>query len=141
MSSFLDNPDFSSFNPRPELNRTDADVTLLVLRNRIQYIHPVSDPFFQATTKQLPGLFYTSDSPLSTIACTEQYQLCNSRLCTHVGGLNQTYSVLQDIGVNKVQMAVFDILYEILFSMRLFNLVFILQDSLLLAGEQVFGVY
>jgi hypothetical protein len=73
------------WSPIPELNRTDADVSLVVLaQNSVVYIEPVDDPFFAAHV-DFNGLFqsrnatyYFADTYFHVLACAEQYQYCNN---------------------------------------------------------------
>src|ERR1700760_971475 len=133
---------FSGFEPIPELSRTNADITLVGIENQVQYVDAVQDPLFRATTK-LPGkVFFSADNPLSVLGCTEQYQFCNGRRCTEMGGRDQiTPSLVASIGYNGRQMAIYKLINDILFSMRVFSLGFVLEDNILLAKEKVFGSY
>jgi hypothetical protein len=96
-----------SWIPIPELNRTDADVHLLYLTQEMgmQYSKPVNDPWFTANypvTREYetaPGVFknitvYSPGLwPMSTMACTQQYQWCDpsssssNPICTELGGI------------------------------------------------------
>lgn len=64
-----------TFDPVPEFNRTDADVSLWVLRNRAYYPGEGLDPFFKATTPYSDGALqlYKSDSTVNVLVCTELY--------------------------------------------------------------------
>jgi hypothetical protein len=142
MSAYMDDSTISSFDPIPELSQTNADVSLWGVNNQVQYMNPVQDPFFKATTKLPDNLFYTADNPLSFMGCTEQYQVCNGPRCTALGGLNQTTpSLLKSIGFNNRQMALWDLIYKIWFSTSLFGVIFLMQDSIFLAKDKVFGSY
>ncbi|KAH6708862.1 hypothetical protein BKA61DRAFT_696736 [Leptodontidium sp. MPI-SDFR-AT-0119] len=76
--------DTQMWSPIPALNRTDADVSLVILaQNSVAYIEPVDDPFFAAHV-DFNGLFqsrnatyYFADTYFHILACAEQYQYCN----------------------------------------------------------------
>ena len=89
-----DNPNasqFSAFSPIPELQRSDADVTLVFLSsNTIIFAEEVHDPWYSArrpgyvirsssndsVTKQT----YFQDAPAGVLGCTMQEQYCNPNL-------------------------------------------------------------
>lgn len=78
--------------PIPALNRSDGDITLILLAaNSIVYEKPVTDPFFAASTLKPVILddgtnltYYAPYSLVSGIACMDQHQFCNptNRKCT-----------------------------------------------------------
>jgi hypothetical protein len=112
-----DFPDGSSWNPIPQLNRTDADVTLFSLANEAIYNEPVSDPWFFAQTPEHDDsgnlLGYISDEPLSFLACAEQYQVCTAAgVCSPQTG----YYGLQDTTTlpifNSIQQSMIGLLYN-----------------------------
>ena len=63
-----------------ELNRTDADVTLLLLNKKVGYTGQVNDPWFTATVQWTSGVgileVWFSNESYSGIGYTEQYQFC-----------------------------------------------------------------
>lgn len=72
----------SSFSPIPQLQRTDADVTLVFLQNNVNYTARVDDMWFSATNRT-PGSIgedglWVADDPISVMGCTEQHQFCKS---------------------------------------------------------------
>jgi hypothetical protein len=77
--------DENIWSPIPELNRTDADISLIILaQNSVVYIEPVDDPFFAAHVDS-NGLYqgrnatyYFADTYFHILACAEQYQYCNN---------------------------------------------------------------
>ena len=103
-------PEKSSFIPIRELNRTDADINLLFLRQEmgLQYSKPVNDPWFEAnypTTRQYSTddggyknvTIYSPEFPISVVGCTHQYQWCDPSTgsdptCTDLGGLHPTWT-------------------------------------------------
>lgn len=144
VASYVGAPPFDSFQPIPELNRTDADVTLWILRNRAIYTGQVHDPLFQATTPWSVGTlqFYKPDSTITALACTEQYSFCNSANCTTLDALKPiTKDLVQELlQYNPTQLATFDVVWRWLWSMRVFYQIFILDEDFLLASRQTFGV-
>lgn len=79
----------ATFNPIAELQLTEADLSLIMMAYLDAYYSPVSDPWFAAheayndtdafclVPKQERTL-YAKDQPLSTIGCTQQWQICNT---------------------------------------------------------------
>jgi hypothetical protein len=147
MASFIGNDDFASFNPIPDFNRTDADVTILILRNRAYYTGAVHDPFYKATTPYRVGTlqFYKPDSTVNALACTEEYSFCNNNNmnCTTLNAIIPiTRDVVKELlGYNTVQLATFDLIWRWVWSMRIYYLIFNLQEQALLASSQEFGSY
>ncbi|KAK4463684.1 hypothetical protein QBC42DRAFT_323869 [Cladorrhinum samala] len=99
--------------PIADLNRTDADVTLLAL-NQNSMIHPspVDDPFFAAHRRQGPvpgilngGNFYTADNITAFMGCAEQFELRNNAnnvstaLSSYIAVANQR----NNIGLTETQ--------------------------------------
>ncbi|KAH7313141.1 hypothetical protein BKA65DRAFT_517389 [Rhexocercosporidium sp. MPI-PUGE-AT-0058] len=73
----------STFTPIEGLLRNDADVSVVFLNNNEVPIKgidgPCSDPFFSATNQSLSNHkdFYSPDSPITAIGCTDQYSFGN----------------------------------------------------------------
>jgi hypothetical protein len=81
-----------AWEPVPLLNRTDADVTLMMLnQNDVVYSAPSDDPWMPAHRQLDPG-YWVGDYSLNLMACTDQYQICNSNrgngpsACTKLSG-------------------------------------------------------
>lgn len=82
--------DTSSFSPVAELQRTDAQVSLIFLdQSNILYFNQTDDPWFKATTLiegEAPALvatgtqlkWYKPDDPPSALGCASKLLLCNS---------------------------------------------------------------
>jgi hypothetical protein len=71
----------AGWKPIKELNRTDAAVSLIFLTaNGVMYNDPVEDPLFGAHRQgdDLTVLAYRADNEITAIACTDQYQFCDS---------------------------------------------------------------
>lgn len=99
--SNIDSKNMDSFVPIPELNRTDADVNILFLRQEMgmQYTNPVNDPWFEANTPKIKtttsstgiprnATYYVPDFPISVVGCAMQYQWCDpgTGQCTDLTG-------------------------------------------------------
>jgi hypothetical protein len=126
----------SSLVPRPELAIESGDLTILMLSNQAQYLGPVEDTWFSATTtKDSRGLglgstsslgaisngsIYYPDRLISTLACIEEYQYCNKDHCTPLDGF-YTVDPSQDNGLhlNPKQRAVFRILLNAAWAMKI----------------------
>ena len=125
-TSYAKNWTQSGFLPIPELNRTDADVSIMTLNNRVTYTSEVKDPFFRADlpngANRLIGS-WKSSSILTGLACTEQYQFCDPKVsggsgCTALGSL---YDFAEDmppgpIQLNSRQIAVYKLLRAMMYS-------------------------
>lgn len=86
---------------KPELTRTDADVTLLFLSApRVLYTEAINDPWYSAHRQGSrarhddgSGIpLYEQDEPASVLGCVSQYQVCNpispgGRRCLPLGGM------------------------------------------------------
>lgn len=108
----------ASFDPIAELQLTEADLSLIMMSYLDAYYDPVSDPWFSAhqakndsdafcLQQQQQRVLYTKDQPLSTIGCTQQWQICNtdnpsqnsataSHQCTPLSAWSQTNSSINE---------------------------------------------
>jgi hypothetical protein len=77
----------STFQPIPELNRTDADITLTFLSFSKMYEAAVDDPWFAAhkaapypvrMNQNIHGTVFKRDRPVTTLGCAEQHQICTA---------------------------------------------------------------
>lgn len=76
----------STYTPLPELLTPEADLSLISLSYQNSYGSPVTDPWFSAQTRTNATdscstgrrTQYARDYPLTVMACTQQWQLCNS---------------------------------------------------------------
>jgi hypothetical protein len=101
----------SGWEPFPPLNRTDADVHLIVVAaNSMVYEEPVDDPLFSAhlvSDVTYPGsdgqdvVFYEADSYARAVACADQHQICHGASCTPLTAYSQLVS--GSLGLNEVQ--------------------------------------
>jgi hypothetical protein len=136
----------SSFVPIPELNRTDADVTVLLLNNRVAHTGEVTDERFKASAQigriaRLPQA-WVSVRTLSGVGCTEQLQFCNGDRCTQIGSLYY-FSTLSppELGFNPIQRATFELLFTIVRDSRLDVIIQFIKDKILLAKQLVYGTF
>jgi hypothetical protein len=110
------------------------------------YTHVVEDPFFRATTHRtdFTAMFFTADQEAGVIGCTEQYQFCNRQnKCTLLNGWGSftAASVQKALGYNAAQLTLYETVYRIAFNMRVFNILFMLEDTTLLAKDLLYGIY
>ena len=70
-----------TFAPIRQLNRTDAQVSLLFLeQSQIRYLQPTNDPWFAATTSagnRFDTPVYSTDNTATILGCASQTQYCN----------------------------------------------------------------
>ncbi|KAK5113614.1 hypothetical protein LTR85_010843 [Meristemomyces frigidus] len=108
----------NSWRPIPELNRTDADVTLMILaQNSVTYDEPSDAPWFSAHTQRnatsgdLTVAWYVGDDYFNNLACTDQHQFCNPNSDLSEGSctsLTDGTTILDDmftIGLSELQVA------------------------------------
>jgi hypothetical protein len=81
----------SAWDPVPLLNRTDADVTLMMLnQNDIAYLEPSDDPWVPAHHES--NGIWVGDADVNIMACIDRYQICNPNkgnglsACTKLSG-------------------------------------------------------
>lgn len=101
------------WRPVPQLNRDDADVTLLSVNpNGIQYSGPSDDPLFPVHTleslKVLSGkneTYYVSDNPVNFMGCIDQDQICNpfNLKCTPLSGHKVLLKAIDQCDMSDVQ--------------------------------------
>ena len=115
---------WSYWDPIPQFNRTDADVTIFFITfNDIQFVEKNDDPIFSAHTLDISPLIdvpaYLPDNNISAMACAEHHQYCNPNIvgqgatdrCTEltaselVWGDNcvEDFQLLQDTELKRVQ--------------------------------------
>ncbi|KAK0280294.1 hypothetical protein LTR54_001095 [Friedmanniomyces endolithicus] len=103
----------SIWMPIPELNRTDADVTLLILaQNSIDYNVPCDDPWFSAhqVRNDTSQTWYVGDHYFNLLACADQHQFCNPNLdsskgCTSLADEATVFNEMFKIGFSDLQIA------------------------------------
>ena len=114
--------------PIPELNRTDADVTLLFLgQSNVFDRTPVLDPWFMATNSISPSsntTFYVDDGLPHVLGCIEQFQLCiQARTkCTPLTGKDALPDALRAMQMSDVQRNISFILYNEIVSLTMGNI-------------------
>lgn len=116
----------ANFDPIHDLQRTDADTSLISLVSNSLYTAPVLDPWFSAQDQILDTnafclgdnrTVYGRELPITTMGCTQQWQLCNTEepgsnadeQCTTPMGLDYLQDYLatpqRDINFNHRQIA------------------------------------
>lgn len=142
----------SGFLPDSQFNRTDADVSILVLNNRVAYTGRVDDPFYQATLPAGGNRLaeaWISNMTLTGLACTEQYQFCNParsespESCTPLGAL---YDFDWDdpptsLSLNARQSATYRMLRSMIYYMRFNSFLMFLKNEILVANKLVYGSF
>lgn len=87
--SFLHSSTAGTFIAIPQLNRTDADVSLYFLESMTRFIEPVDDPWFLSQDLfQGDAPYFVRNFPVAVVGCTEQHQTCNipTGACTTLTG-------------------------------------------------------
>ncbi len=109
----------ATFDPIQELQLSDADTSLAMLSAINAYSEPVSDPWFSAKQAvnetnafclQEKMTLYTRDQPLTTIGCTQQWQICSADSteddrCTPLQALSQAQASVSDLHLTPNQLA------------------------------------
>ncbi|KAH7121137.1 hypothetical protein B0J11DRAFT_491058 [Dendryphion nanum] len=158
---YQDSPETSAFSPIPELNTSDSDLTILIIQSTIGYTNEVLDPWFKATRKnnsELINSTYNYINPFndwastkisffpdrinSALACTEQYQFCNTTHCSHLTGIfaNET-SPYFNLHLNANQKVSFNVIFNAVFGVMIGNGPFFFGDRLLLARDKAWAEY
>ena len=138
----MENPIASNFAPISQLNRSDADVTLIFLTNFANYPRPVTDVFFNATVPVDRGLgsstTYTAGEAVAVMGCTEQHQLCDpvTSTCSPFTGITPLGDLRQFTGE---QLAIVQHLFNAIAGNALNNMVFTLGDAALQADLRLDG--
>jgi len=136
------------------LNRSDADISLLVLNNRVAYTGRVNDPFFRATRQEafnrLEGS-WISNTTITGVACTEQYQFCNPAkkndrngdICTALGSLYEFDTVTPPpiLELNPRQAATYVMMSKLIYSLRFNSFLMFLKNEILTATRLVYGSF
>ncbi|KAF2757081.1 hypothetical protein EJ05DRAFT_511825 [Pseudovirgaria hyperparasitica] len=88
--AYLNESDQDYF-PIVQLNRTDADVTVLELNNFMNYEAPTTDALYGTDQNISSNGYYTPLNRYTALAATEQYQLCTApeqASCTPLSGIH-----------------------------------------------------
>jgi hypothetical protein len=99
------------WQPIPEFNRTDADVTLFYLaHNSMVYLSPNTDPWFSANQKLIgtDPPTYNGIPKTSLMGCIDQYQICDPNRprdtgCSILGSMLEVPGIY--LGLNFHQLA------------------------------------
>lgn len=105
---------FNSWEPIAELNRTNADVSVIFInQNSIKYNEPVDDVVFSAHVSRTVSLgstsipYYLGDYFTNVIGCTDQVQICNPlTTCSPLTDYNSVIEVLDYLSLTDTQVAV-----------------------------------
>ena len=111
----------STFSPIDELRVPLRDSTAIFLQNNVNYLQPILDPWYNASTARFlvddprysEVLFYGSSRSLSVLACTEQYQFCNTTSCSIPNGIYNATDRWSGLLLNEAQKVVAEIFREI----------------------------
>ncbi|OAA66536.1 hypothetical protein SPI_01112 [Niveomyces insectorum RCEF 264] len=153
--SLAKDPKNTLWEPIPELNRDDADLSMFFLsQNSVGYLEPVFDPFFLAngTRKQpvnntnFPHQFlYLANNYVNTLVCADQYTACNptTNTCTAPAGMHdfvQQATTANTPGFNPVQWATVSRIVAALLNANTYRSVFGLGAGALFANNLLSGV-
>lgn len=126
----------------------DADISVLFLFNNALYTLPVDDPWFRASgNTDRTGLgrrvvdhgFY-ADRTASAMACTEQYQFCNTTACSALGGiLDNSTMPFRGLLLSPIQKAIFNLITEAAARVTLSTGITVLGSQLLKAHEYLWS--
>ncbi|KAJ9628419.1 hypothetical protein H2204_009256 [Knufia peltigerae] len=114
-----------TFDPIPQLNRTDADVALwFIMQDQLAFVTRVDDPIFQADVSVVEEVitsdgdlinmtYWTPSEPLTVLGCAQQWQWCNGEHhCTPLAGIvdqdisSLNYSARQQSLFDRIQYTV-----------------------------------
>ncbi|CAM1507698.1 Fc.00g045460.m01.CDS01 [Cosmosporella sp. VM-42] len=109
-----EDPASKTFSPIKQLQRTDADISVIFLNNNMIPVTglygPCRDPFFSATKRQLeasPG-YYLPDNPITAIGCADQYAFHNpvtGKWSNQTGMMQLGNDITKDWGLTAKQVA------------------------------------
>ncbi|KAK0509919.1 hypothetical protein JMJ35_007313 [Cladonia borealis] len=138
------------FTPIEAFNPANADIDILFLLNRMEYLNPVDDPWFAAhvsynerydTNFEYPP--YVADRAVSPLGCTTSHQFCNPNLppelgCTSWNGWEQTLlspSTQPQLSFNSRQNATYTRLMEAAYAASLDQVLIALDQGILFAAQ------
>ena len=139
--------------PIPELNRTDADVSVVFLsQNSVYYLAPVDDPFFAAhtligPTDDVKDDTYIMDHAITALGCTDQFQICNqhpkngpSPFCSKLGSFSDENKVeVYDSSNGYNQLSTLSRLLNAAVGAPIYYSIFGRDASSLRAADSLFG--
>ena len=151
----------SDFEAIPEIARSDAQVDLLFLLNSdVQYVHPVTDPWFEANKLYTGSVglvddngdvnvtLYGTPGPVNILGCASQWTWCNPQstatpngLCTKPADSNWAshYAKEKDLHFSSEQLEVLDRMDFAFANNWLSNTANNIGNKVLLASQKVFG--
>ena len=143
------------WDPVPEINRTDADVSIIFLsQNGVTYAEPVDDPLFGAHVRLDVGAliagtgdYFSADNYVSTMGCAEQYKVCNpnnNNKCSDAVGVQQLIMWLaynnDKVELNNIQQAIaLRIISGSLTSGTIGQIIFTMAENALQAKDVLVG--
>ncbi|KAF2470853.1 uncharacterized protein BDR25DRAFT_224685 [Lindgomyces ingoldianus] len=133
----------SDFEPIPDFQVPDADVTLIQLFRKVRYTDRVEDPLFNATNLSSSfKQYFVPSNDLAVLGCTEQYQFCNigTKKCTQLTGLYEAKHAINngDLALTPRQDAVYKVMWKAAWTMALQWSTEIYGNNLLLARDWQF---
>jgi len=132
--------------PAPDFNRTDADVTLFLLQNKVAYTAEVTDPWFRAPIRGtayvgVPEVWMSNDT-ITGIGCTEQWQFCNDDKCAPLGGINSHQKEPpSSLELNSRQNEAYKILWQYAHYAVMDTIMQFIPNEVLLAQQLVYGSF
>ncbi|KAF2456413.1 hypothetical protein BDY21DRAFT_393710 [Lineolata rhizophorae] len=164
MSGYAVDESKNVFSPIDDLKQDDADVTILMLVNRVVYTQEVTDPWFRSARKfevdGVPGIgylgpFYAASQSLGVLGCTEQYQFCNGDRCSPLTGIfglkppevltseNGSFSSGSSsstfLDFNTKQAATYALVWKAIWGAQVQYAANLLKDRVLVARDLLFG--
>ncbi|OCL07513.1 hypothetical protein AOQ84DRAFT_408814 [Glonium stellatum] len=130
------------FVPIGDFSRNDADVSLLGLMNLATYTGPVNDSWFQPTSepyeqnRKIIGWF--TNTNMSFVGCTEQYQICTRNRCSPLTNLYAPNYAKSTLESTEAQSATFDLLWKDIWGTSMEYLVVFLGADVLRAQESLY---
>jgi hypothetical protein len=142
-TAYYESPDPSDFTPIADFQVPNADVTLISIFNKVNYVGHTDDLLFNAQKQSnLSTEFSVATNDLAVLGCTEQYQFCNTAdgKCTELTGLYGIRHAVDrgDLALSPRQAAAENIMWKASWSMALQWACKVLGGNLLLAQDWVF---
>lgn len=135
------------WTPIEPLQVADGDVNLVVLTsNSIQYLAPVEDVWFSASTPVDSGAGnpteYAADVDIAVMGCVDRVQICNpnTHACTVLSNLMDTIQAFEAVDLNDYQYVTAWRLIQVFGAVSTFYSINGLGDNALLARRNVFQV-
>jgi hypothetical protein len=140
---FVGNQSETIFEPVPDFQTDNADLTIISLLNTAAYTDKVHDPWFKAQdawNDTTNTTYWIATKGYSFLGCTERYQLCSQSQCTPLTGLydiNPNNFPLSNLG--QTQTAVSQLLWKAIWASQLNYGLWLLNQEVLLAKDFLWG--